>query len=73
MMGMGHLVSILGGRLPSRTVGRDVRRHAVFVVAAPAVAGLGGKLVEISPLDGLQPVGNAMRRRISPGCLRRHP
>jgi hypothetical protein len=44
------------------------------VVAAP-MAGLGRKLVEVAPLDGLQPVGDAMqlciRGRVVPdarGC-----
>jgi hypothetical protein len=34
------------------------------VVVATAVADLGSELVEVAPLDGLQPVGNAMQRRI---------
>ena len=59
-VGVGHaglrhnLVGILGGRLPSRTVARDIRRHGVFVVVTATLADLGSKLVEVPPLDGLQ-------------------
>jgi len=62
---LGHdLLGILGGRLPGRTVARDVNGHRVFVVVAATVADLGGELVEVPPLDGLQPVGDAVERRV---------
>ena len=62
---LGHdLLRVRSGRLPGRTVARDVHRHRVFVVVAPAMADLGGELVEVPSLDGLQPVGYAMQRRV---------
>ena len=45
---LGHdLLGILGGRLPGRTVARDVNGHRVFMVVAPAVADLGRELVDV--------------------------
>ena len=34
------------------------------MVVAPAMADLGRELVEVPPLDGLQPVDDAMERRV---------
>ena len=68
--GFGHdLFSIFGGRLPGRAVARDVHRHGVFVIVAATVADLGGELVEVPPLDGLQAVGDAMQSRIRRGVV----
>jgi hypothetical protein len=39
------------------------------VVVATAVADLGSELVEVPPLDGLQPVGYAMQRRVRRGVV----
>ena len=62
---LGHyLLGVFGLRLPSRAVARDVNRHGVFVVVATTAADLGGELVEVPPLDGLQPVGDAVQRGI---------
>jgi hypothetical protein len=33
------------------------------------MADLGGELVEVPPLDGLQPVGNAVQRRVARGVV----
>ena len=67
---LGHdLFGVFGRRLPGRAVARDVDRHRVFVVVAPAVADLGGELVEVPPLDGLQPVGDAVQRCIGRGVI----
>lgn len=63
------LLGIVGRRLPGRAVAGDVHRHGVFVVVAAAVAGLGSKLLEITPLDSLQPVGDAMQRRVRRGIV----
>ena len=57
-------LGIRGWRLPGRAVAGDVHRHGVFVVVAAAVTDLGGKLVKVAPLDGLQPVGDAVQRRV---------
>lgn len=68
---LGHeYFSTLGGRLPGRAVALDVNGHGVFVIVAATVAGLGGELVEIPSLDGLQPVGDAMQRRVGRGVVR---
>ncbi|MPM00164.1 hypothetical protein SDC9_46387 [bioreactor metagenome] len=39
------------------------------MVVAAAVADLGSELVEVTPLDGLQPVGDAVQRRIGRGVV----
>ena len=62
---LGHdLLGVFGRRLPGRAVPRDVNGHGVFVVVAATVAGLGGELVEVPPLDGLQPVSDTMQSGI---------
>ena len=62
---LGHdLVGVLSRRLTGWAVPRDVDQHAVFVVVAAPMAGLGGELVEVPALDGLQAVGDAMQRRV---------
>ncbi len=67
---LGHdLLRVLGGRLPGRAVARDVDRHCVFVVVAPAMTDLGSELVEVPALNGLQPVGDAMQRRVRRGVV----
>jgi hypothetical protein len=33
------------------------------------MAGLGGELVEVPPLDGLQPVGDTVQRRVARGVV----
>ena len=58
------LFRVFGRRLPGRAVARDIHRHGVFVVVPPAVADLGGELIEVSPLDGLQPIRDAVQRRV---------
>ena len=68
--GFGHgLFGIFGRRLAGRAVARDAHRHGVFVIVSATVAGLGGKLVEVPPLDGLQAVGDAMQRRVRRGVV----
>ena len=45
---LGHgLFGVFGRRLPGRAVPRDVNGNRVFVVVAPAMADLGGKLVGV--------------------------
>jgi len=39
------------------------------VIIAPAMADLGGELVEVPPLDGPQPVGNAVQSRVGRGVV----
>jgi hypothetical protein len=39
------------------------------VVVAATVAGLGGELAEVPPLDGLQPVGDTVQRRVARGVV----
>ena len=63
------LFRVFGRRLPGRAVARNIDRHGVLVVVAAAVADLGGELVEVPPLDGLQPVGDAMQRRVRRGVV----
>jgi hypothetical protein len=63
------LLGAVGGRLPGRAITVDVHGHGVFVVVATAVADLGSELVEVPPLDGLQPVGYAMQRRVRRGVV----
>ena len=68
--GLGHdLFGILGRRLPGRTVPDDIHQHSVFVIVAAAVADLCGELVEVPPLDAMQPVGDAVQRRIRRGIV----
>ena len=67
---LGHdLIGVLGRWLPGRAVPCDVNGHGVFVVVATTVADLGGELVEIPPLDGLQPVADAVQRRVGRGVV----
>ncbi len=62
---VGHdLFGVFGRWLPDRAVPRDVNGHGVFMVVATTMADLGGELVEVPPLDGLQPVGDAVQRRV---------
>ena len=58
------LLGIRGGRLPAWAVAGDVHGHGVFVIIAAAVADRGGKLVEVAPLYGLMPVGDAVQSRV---------
>ena len=39
------------------------------MIVAATVADLGGELVEVSPLDGLQLVGDVMQRRVRRGIV----
>ncbi|MBN8502299.1 MAG: hypothetical protein J0M19_14305 [Sphingomonadales bacterium] len=39
------------------------------MVVAATVADLGNELVEVTPLDGLQPVGDAVQRRVARGVV----
>lgn len=63
------LFGIFGRRLAGRAVARDVHRHGIFVIVAAAVADLGGELVEVSALDDLQAIGDAMQSRIRRGVV----
>lgn len=63
------LFGIFGRRLAGRAVARDVHRHGIFVIVSATVTGLGGELVEVPPLDGLQAVGDAVQRRVRRGVV----
>ena len=67
---LGHgLFGIFGRRSAGRAVARDVHRHGIFVIVSATVTGLGGELVEVPPLDGLQAVGDAAQRRVRRGVV----
>lgn len=56
-----RLLGILGHVLPGGAVSLDRDRHAVFVIIIAAMAGLCAKLMEVTALDRLKGIGDAVQ------------